>query len=91
MLSGGWSEEGRLTFNRLAREVVSDRKDHGGKFDKAFKKWIDEQVLANSKRSEKRKRAFIDTYNDLQIAELAESGDNEQNAYKRLVENGWAV
>jgi hypothetical protein len=90
MLSGGWSNEGMLTFNRLAREVDSDRKDHGGKFEKTFKKWIDEEA-ANSKKSEKRKRAFIDTYNDLQVAGMAESEDDEQNAYKTLVKGGFAV
>ena len=81
VLSGGWSNEGMLTFNRLAREVDSDRKDHGGKFKKTFKKWTDEEA-DNSKKSEKRKRAFVDTYNDLQVAGMAgmaESEDDEQN------------
>ena len=90
MFSGGWTNEGMLTFNRLARELDSDRKDHGGKFKIAFKKWTDEEV-ANSKKDEERKRAFIDTYNDLQLAGMAESNDDEQNAYKTLVKGGFAV
>ena len=48
MLSGGWSDEGMLTFNRLAREVGSDRKGHGSRFEKAFKKWIEEQVAPHN-------------------------------------------
>jgi hypothetical protein len=47
--------------------------------------------VANSKKSAKRKRACVHTYIDLQVAEMAESEDDEQNAYKTLVEDGWAV
>jgi hypothetical protein len=78
------------TFNRLAREVDSNRKEHGSSFEKAFKKKIDEEV-ANSKRSEKRKREYVDTYNDLQAAEMADSEDDEQSAYKTLVKGGFEV
>ena len=78
------------TFNRLAREVDRDRKEHGTSFEKAFKKKIDEEV-ANSKRSEKRKREYADTYNDLQAAEMADSEDDEQSAYKTLVKGGFEV
>ena len=80
-MSGGWTNEGMLTFNRLAREVDSDRKDHGSKFEKAFKKWIDKEV-ANSKKSEKRKRAYIDTNNDLQAVGMADSEDDEQSGFE---------
>ena len=78
------------TFNRLAREVDSDRKAHGISFEKAFKKMIDEEV-ANSKKSEKRKREYVDTYNDLQAAEMADSEDDEESAYKTLVKGGFKV
>ena len=78
------------TFNRLAREVDNDRKEHGSSFEKAFKKKIDEEVT-NSKKSEKRKREYIDTYNDLQAAEMAESEDDEESAYKTLVKGGFEV
>ena len=77
-------------FNKLAREVNSDRKAHGSTFEKAFKKIISEEV-ANSKKSEKRKREYVDTYNDLQAAEMADSEDDEQSAYKRLVKGGFEV
>ena len=87
---GGWTNEGMQTFNRLAREVDSDRKAHGSKFEKAFKKWIDEEV-ANSKKSEKRKREYIDTYNDLQAAGMADTEDDEQSAYKTLVRSRFEV
>ena len=78
------------TFNRLAREVDSDRKAHGSSFEKAFKRMIDEE-MANSKKSEKRKREYVDTYNDLQAAEMADSEDDEQSAYKTLVKGGFKV
>ena len=48
------------TFNRLAREVDSDRKEHGSSFEKTFKKKIDEEV-AISKKSEKRESMLIPT------------------------------
>ena len=91
MLTGGWFNEGMLRFNRLAREVDSDRKDHGGKFEKAFRKMIDDEVAKSKKSEKRRKRAFIDTYNDLQVAGMAESDDDEQIAYKTMVNGGFAV
>ena len=78
------------TFNRLAGEVDSDRKAHGSSFEKAFKKMIDKEV-ANSKKSEKRKREYVDTYNNLQATEMADSEDDEQSAYKTLVKGGFEV
>ena len=81
MLLGGWTNEGIETFNRLAREVDSDRKKHGSSFEKAFKKKIDKEV-ANSRKSEKRKQEYVDTYNDLQVAEIADSEDDEESAYR---------
>ena len=79
-----------LTFYSLVREVDSNRKNHGAKFEKTFKKWIDKEAN-NFKKSEKRKRAYIDTYNDLQVAGMADSEDDEQNAYKTLVKGGFVV
>ena len=47
------------------------------------------EEVANSKKNEKRKREYVDTYNDLQVAKMADSEDDEQSAYKTLVKGGF--
>jgi hypothetical protein len=60
----GWSKDGLETFNKLAKEIHNNRKDHGEEFDKAFKDKI-EQEMASINKTGKRKRNCINTYNDL--------------------------
>jgi hypothetical protein len=77
----GWSKEGLQTFNKLAKEVYINRKENGEEFDKAFKKSM-EQEMASTNKTGKRKRNYIDTYNDLNEGELIikdeECSDEEQ-------------
>jgi hypothetical protein len=65
----GWSKDGLQTFNNLAKKISADRQKHGEEFDKAFKKTI-EQEMASTNRTGKRKRNYIETYNDLNKGEL---------------------
>jgi hypothetical protein len=60
----GWSKQGVQTFNELAREILISCKEDGEDFDKAFKEHI-EQEMASTKKTGKRKRNCIETYNDL--------------------------
>jgi ketopantoate reductase len=76
----GWSKVGLQTFNKLAKEVYADCQKHGEEFDKAFKERI-EQEMASTNKTGKRKRNYIDTYNDLnqgeQIMKDGEESDEE--------------
>jgi len=81
-LQCGWSKHGLETFNKLAREIYIDRKEHGEEFDNAFKKNM-EQQMASTNKNDKRKRNCIDTYNDLNQGDLIinneeEGGDKEE-------------
>jgi hypothetical protein len=75
----GWSKDGLQTFNQLAKEVYKNRNEHGEEFDKAFKKSIKEE-MASTNKTGKRKRNSIDTYNDLNEAELIMNKDEENSA-----------
>jgi hypothetical protein len=75
----GWSKDGLQTFNQLAKEVYKNRNEHGEEFDKAFKKSIEEE-MASTNKTGKRKRNSIDTYNDLNEAELIMNKDEENSA-----------
>ena len=76
----GWSKDGLQLFNQLAKEIYKNRNEHGEEFDKAFKMSIEEK-MASTNKAGKRKRSYIETYNDLHQAELINS-DEEQ-------EQGW--
>jgi len=81
-LQCGWSKDGLQTFNKLAREIYIDRKEHGEAFDSAFKKNMEQQMESTNKNG-KRKRNCIDTYNDLNQGHLItnneeEGGDKEE-------------
>ena len=86
-MSCGWSKDGLQTFNQLAKEVYKNRKEHGEEFDKALKKSI-KQEMASSNKTGKRKRNCIDTYNDLNEAELIMNKD-EENSGDEEQEEGW--
>jgi predicted AAA+ superfamily ATPase len=62
-LSCGWSRDGLKTFNELAREIYNDRNVRGEEFDNRFKEGIEMEVAMTNIL--KRKRTFVDTYNDL--------------------------
>ena len=74
----GWSKDGLQLFNQLAKEVYKNRTEHGEEFDKAFKKSIKEE-MASTNRAGKRKRNYIETYNDLNQAELIMNKNDEIN------------
>jgi hypothetical protein len=77
----GWSKQGLQTFNELAREMFISRKEDGEDFDKAFKEHI-KQEMASTKKTGKRKRNCIETYNDLNEEEMKrnyEEGNGEEN------------
>jgi hypothetical protein len=58
---GGWTKDGGLeTFNQLAKEVNLNRKQHGVKFDKTFKKSSEQEMVSNN-TTRKRKRNYINT------------------------------
>jgi hypothetical protein len=84
----GWSKDhGLQLFNQLAKEVHKNRNEHGEEFDEAFKKSIKEE-MASTNRAEKRKRNCIETYNDLNQAELIMNKDDEINSDEEQ-EQGW--
>ena len=84
LLPCGWSQDGLHTFNELAKEISKDRKEHGEEFEKAFKKWIEQQIeISATNKNGKRKRNCIDTYNDLNegqfIIKNEEDHDNKKD------------
>jgi hypothetical protein len=81
-LPSGWNKNGLETFNRLAREVLNDRMKHGEEFDKAFKTSCDEAKLSCTKTTPKRKRNYVDTYNDL------DGGEGIQNKGEHIDSDG---
>jgi hypothetical protein len=84
----GWSKDGLQLFNQLAKEVYKNRNEHGEEFDKAFKKSIEEE-MASTNRAGKRKRNCIETYNDLNQAELIMNKDNKDCSDHEEQEEGW--
>ena len=84
----GWSKDGLQTFNQLAKEIYKNRNEHGEDFDKAFKKSIEEE-MASINRAGKRKRNCIETYNDLNQAQLIMDKDNEDCSDHEEQEEGW--
>jgi hypothetical protein len=77
----GWSKQGLQTFNQLAREIFISHKEDGEDFDKAFKEHID-QEMASTKKTGKRKRNCIETYNDHNEEEMKrnyEEGNVEED------------
>ena len=57
-------------------------------FDRAFKKSIKEEI-ASTNRAGKRKRNCIETYNDLNEAEIIMNKDDEENSGDEEQEEGW--
>jgi hypothetical protein len=45
LLPCGWSEDGLQTFNKIARELIINLKEHGDEFDKAFKTRIEQEMV----------------------------------------------
>lgn len=83
----GWSKEGLQTFNKLAKEVYSDRQKNGEEFNKAFKESIEQEMASNNKTG-KRKRNCIDTYNDLNEQQLI-TKDGEDDSDEE--DGGWVM
>jgi hypothetical protein len=84
----GWSKDGLRTFNQLAKEIYKNRNKHGEEFDKAFKRSIEEEMTSTHKAG-KRKRNCIETYNDLNQAELIINKNDEINSDEEQEEQGW--
>jgi hypothetical protein len=84
----GWSQEGLLTFNKLAKEISQDRIENDASFNEAFKTNM-ENEMANSAQNKngKRKRDCIDTYNDLNegmlISKDEEDSEEEDDPWVR--------
>jgi hypothetical protein len=77
-LPSGWSKDGLLTFNKLAKEVQADRDKHGLEFDMFFKKKMNEMAIVP--KSRKRKIECVDIYNDLDKgANLTEQNDDNND------------
>ena len=68
-MPSGWNKKGLETFNRLANEVLNDRKKHGVEFDKAFKTSCEEAKMSCTNTTRKRNRNVVDTYSDLNEGE----------------------
>ena len=87
----GWSKDGLQLFNQLAKEVYKNRNEHGEEFDKAFKKCIEEE-MASTNRAGKRKRNCIETYNDLNQAELIKNqAEENSDDDEEQEEQGWVL
>jgi hypothetical protein len=84
----GWSKDGLQTFNQLAKEVYKNRNEHAEEFDRAFKKSIEEE-MASTNTAGKRKRNYIETYNDLNQAQLIMNKDDENNSDEEQEQEGW--
>jgi len=84
LLPCGWSKDGLQTYNQIAKEIISDRKEHGEEFDNAFKTSIEQEIASSAiNKTGKRKRHCVDTYNDLNEGELimkgVENSDDEED------------
>jgi hypothetical protein len=73
----------------LAKEVYKNHNEHGEEFDKAFHESIQEE-MASTNTARKRKRNCIETYNDLNEAEMIMNKDNEEDSGDEEQEQGWA-
>jgi hypothetical protein len=84
----GWSKEGLEAFNKLAKDIYSDRQKHGEEFNKAFKESIEQEMASNNKTG-KRKRNCTETYNDLNeqqmITKDGEDSDEEDSWVRKNV------
>ena len=84
----GWSQEGLITFNKLAKEISQDRIENDESFNEAFKKSTEnEMAISALNKNGKRKRECIDTYNDLNEGQLIrrdeEDSDEEDDPWVR--------
>jgi len=88
ILPCGWSQEGLLTFNKLAKEISQDRIENDESFNEAFKTSMEnEMAISAINKNGKRKRDCIDTYNDLNEGQLIrrdeEDSDEEDDPWVR--------
>ena len=88
ILPCGWSQEGLITFNTLAKEISQDRIENDESFNEAFKKSMEnEMAISALNKNGKRKRECIDTYNDLNEGQLIhrdeEDSDEEDDPWVR--------
>lgn len=88
ILPCGWSQEGLITFNTLAKEISQDRIENDESFNEAFKKSMEnEMAISALNKNGKRKRECIDTYNDLNEGQLIrrdeEDSDEENDPWVR--------
>ena len=88
ILPCGWSQEGLITFNKLAKEISQDRIENDESFNEAFKTSMEnEMAISAINKNGKRKRDCIDTYNDLNEGQLIrrdeEDSDEEDDPWVR--------
>ena len=72
----------------MAKEVYKNRNEHGEEFDKAFQESIQEE-MASTNTAGKRKWHCIETYNDLNEAEMIVNKEDEENSGDEEQEQGW--
>ena len=78
-MSSGWNRDGLETFNKLAKEVVKDRKKHGVIFDKAFT-LCEEAKDKATKTTRKRTRNVVDIYSDLNGGAAIENREEDSDS-----------
>jgi hypothetical protein len=61
-MPSGWSKDGLLTFDKLAKEVQADHDKHRLEFDMFFKKEMNEMAIVA--KSQKRKSECVNIDND---------------------------
>ena len=79
-MPSGWNRNGLETFNKLAKEVLQDRKKHGVEFDKAFKRYCEEAKMSCTNTTRKRKINYVDTYSDLHGGEAIENEEEHSES-----------
>jgi hypothetical protein len=80
LLPCGWSEDGLQTFNKIARELIINRKENGDEFDKVFKTRIEQEMASSATtKNGKRKRQCVETYNDLQGELVTTKGEDNSD------------
>ena len=78
-MSSGWNNIGLETFNKLAKEVLKDRKKHGVNFDKAFTIW-EEAKKCSTQTTRKRRRNIVDTCSDLNGGEAIKNEEEDSDS-----------
>jgi hypothetical protein len=88
-LPSGWSKDGLLTFNKLAKEVQADHDKHRLEFDMYFKKEMNK--MAAVPKSQKRKIECVDIYNDLDKGTNITEQNDDNNDDESTTSKQWVM